>query len=105
MREDLLKGLTDEQIAKVKACKNQEEVLKLAKEQGIELTSEVQPLRKAFFHLNVGRGGKEHEFIQILFAHPDLILVAYDGGDNSRLDSFFHMVSRKKVAGFAGHLL
>ena len=40
MREDLLKGLTDEQIAKVKACKNQEEVLKLAKEQGIELPSE-----------------------------------------------------------------
>ena len=40
MKEELLKGLTDEQIAKVKACKNQEEVLKVAKEEGIELTDE-----------------------------------------------------------------
>ena len=35
-----MNGLTEEQIAKVKACKNQEELLKLAKEEGIELTSE-----------------------------------------------------------------
>lgn len=40
MKEELLKGLTEEQIAKVKACKNNEEVLKLAKEEGIELTDE-----------------------------------------------------------------
>ena len=40
MKEELLKGLTEEQIAKIKACKNQEEVLKLAKEEGIELTDE-----------------------------------------------------------------
>jgi transposase-like protein len=40
MKEELLKGLTDEQIAKIKACKNQEEVLNLAKEEGIELTEE-----------------------------------------------------------------
>ena len=40
MRKELLKGLTEEQIAKVKACKNQEELLKLAKEEGVELTSE-----------------------------------------------------------------
>ena len=40
MKKDLLKGLNEEQIAKVKACKNQEELLKLAKEEGIELTSE-----------------------------------------------------------------
>ena len=40
MKQDLLKGLTEEQIAKVKACKNQEELLKLAKEEGIELTEE-----------------------------------------------------------------
>ena len=40
MRQDLLKGLTEEQIAKVKACKNQQEVLDLAKAEGIELTSE-----------------------------------------------------------------
>ena len=40
MKEELLKGLSEEQIAKVKACKNQEEILKLAKEEGIELTDE-----------------------------------------------------------------
>lgn len=40
MREDLLKGLTEEQIAKVKACKNSEELLKLAKDEGVTLTDE-----------------------------------------------------------------
>ena len=40
MREELLKGLSEEQIAKVKACKSQEELLKLAKEEGIQLTDE-----------------------------------------------------------------
>ena len=40
MRDELLKGLTKEQIAKAKACKNQEEMLALDKEEGIELTEE-----------------------------------------------------------------
>jgi len=40
MREELLKGLTEEQIAKVKACKNYEELLELAKTEGVELTEE-----------------------------------------------------------------
>ena len=40
IKEELLKGLTEEQIAKVKACKNQEEMLAVAKEEGIELTDE-----------------------------------------------------------------
>ena len=40
MKEELLKGLSEEQIAKVKACKNQEEVLALAKCEGIELSEE-----------------------------------------------------------------
>lgn len=40
MKKELLQGLTEEQIAKVKACKNDEEMLKLAKEEGIELTDE-----------------------------------------------------------------
>ena len=40
MKEELLKGLSEEQIAKVKECKNQEELLKLAKDEGVELTSE-----------------------------------------------------------------
>lgn len=40
MKEELLKGLTEEQIAKVKACKSTEEMLAFAKEEGIELTEE-----------------------------------------------------------------
>ena len=40
MKEELLKGLSKEQIDKVKACKNQEELLKLAKEEGVELSDE-----------------------------------------------------------------
>lgn len=40
MKEDLLTGLSEEQIAKAKACKNSEELLKLAKDEGIELTDE-----------------------------------------------------------------
>lgn len=40
MKESLLKGLSEEQIARAKTCKNQEEVLKLAKEEGLELTDE-----------------------------------------------------------------
>ena len=40
MKTELLKGLTDEQIAKVRACKAQEEMLTLAKKEGIELTDE-----------------------------------------------------------------
>ena len=40
MKEELFKGLTEKQIAKVKACKNQEEILACAKEEGIELTDE-----------------------------------------------------------------
>ena len=40
MKQDLLKGLTEEQIAKVKSCNNHEELLKLAKAEDIELTDE-----------------------------------------------------------------
>lgn len=40
MRNDLLKGLTEEQIAKAKACKSQEELIALAKQEGVELTDE-----------------------------------------------------------------
>ena len=40
MRQDLLKGLSESQIAKVKKCKSQQELLALAKEEGIELTDE-----------------------------------------------------------------
>ena len=40
MKEELLKGLSEEQIAKLKECKNQEEMLAMAKEEGIELNDE-----------------------------------------------------------------
>ena len=40
MKKELLKGLSKEQIAKAKACKNSEELLELAKAEGIELTDE-----------------------------------------------------------------
>ena len=39
-KEELLKGLTKEQIDKVKACKSQEELLKLAKSEDIDLTDD-----------------------------------------------------------------
>ena len=40
MRKELLKGLTEAQIEKLKACKNNEEILMAAKEEGVELTDE-----------------------------------------------------------------
>ena len=40
MKDELLKGLSEEQIEKVKECKNNEELLALAKQEGIELTDE-----------------------------------------------------------------
>lgn len=40
MKQELLKGLTDEQIAKVRACKNPEEIMAMAKQEGFELTDE-----------------------------------------------------------------
>lgn len=40
INEELLKGLTEEQIAKAKECKNEKELLELAKNSKIELTDE-----------------------------------------------------------------
>lgn len=40
MKKGLLNGLTEEQIAKVKSCKNHEEILKVANEEGIQLSEE-----------------------------------------------------------------
>lgn len=40
MKEQLLKGLSEEQIAKAKQCKSPDELLALAKKEGIELTNE-----------------------------------------------------------------
>ena len=40
MRKELLKGLSEEQIKKVEACKSPEEILSLAKAEGVELNEE-----------------------------------------------------------------
>ena len=40
MKNELLKGLTEEQLEKASQCKNGEELLALAKEEGVELTNE-----------------------------------------------------------------
>lgn len=40
MKKELLVGLSEEQIAKLKACKSQEEILKVAKDEGVELSDE-----------------------------------------------------------------
>ena len=40
MKEELLKGLTQEQIEKLNKCKSNKEILALAKAEGIELTEE-----------------------------------------------------------------
>jgi DNA-directed RNA polymerase subunit M/transcription elongation factor TFIIS len=40
MKQDLLKGLTKEQIAKARSCKNPEEIISLAKSEGVELSEE-----------------------------------------------------------------
>jgi hypothetical protein len=39
MKKELLKGLSKEQIEKVKACKNHEELLALAKAEGAVIVS------------------------------------------------------------------
>ena len=57
MKKELLKGLTKEQIAKVKACKNHEELMELAKKEGVSLTEE---------QLAVVSGGGACTVIQIL---------------------------------------
>ena len=40
MKEELLKGLSKEQIEKVKACKDHSDLLQLAKDEGVELNDE-----------------------------------------------------------------
>ena len=40
IKKELLCGLSEEQIAKLNQCSNQEEILALAKQEGVELTDE-----------------------------------------------------------------
>ncbi|MCR5491755.1 MAG: hypothetical protein K6F32_06475, partial [Bacilli bacterium] len=39
-KKELLKGLSEEQIAKAKSCHSSEELFALAKEEGVELNAE-----------------------------------------------------------------
>ena len=39
-KEELLKSLTPEQLEKVKACKNADEILELAHEEGVDISEE-----------------------------------------------------------------
>lgn len=40
MKKDLLKGLNEEQIAKVKECNDVHDLMQLAKDEGVELNDE-----------------------------------------------------------------
>ena len=40
MKKELLEGLTDEQVEKLNSCKSSEEMLELAKQEGVELNEE-----------------------------------------------------------------
>ena len=40
MKEELFKGLSEEQMAKLKNCNNVKELLALAKQEGVELTDD-----------------------------------------------------------------
>ena len=40
MKKELLKGLTEEQIAMVKECEDVKDLIQIAKDEGIELTEE-----------------------------------------------------------------
>lgn len=40
MKKELLKGLSEDQISKIKSCKSTIEILEVAKQEGIELTEE-----------------------------------------------------------------
>ena len=40
MKQELLKGLTEDQIKKVRACNDSKDLLQLAKDEGVELTAE-----------------------------------------------------------------
>lgn len=40
MKQELLKGLTEDQITKVKACDDVSDLLQLAKDEGVELNEE-----------------------------------------------------------------
>ncbi len=55
MRKELLKGLTEEQIKKVENCKNSEEFLAIAKEEGIELNEELLEAVSGGFYKGVGK--------------------------------------------------
>ncbi|MCR5079432.1 MAG: hypothetical protein K6B65_05930 [Bacilli bacterium] len=60
MENELLQGLSEEQVERIKACKSQDEALKLAKEEGIELTSEqLEDVRGGCLTIDEDRKGQK----------------------------------------------
>ena len=66
MRKELLEGLSEEQIAKIKACKSQEEIMQLAKKEGVELSEE---------QLEAVSGGGCSNTPKCLFCNSERVLV------------------------------
>ena len=90
MKQELLKGLTEEQIAKVKACKGQEELLKLAKKEGVALTEEqLEAVNGGFCTVELPNcpncGSK----------HVDRLHV-YDGVDYNCRECYYHWSVKNK---------
>ena len=56
MKPELLKGLTEEQIALAKQCHGRDELLSLASKEGVELTAE-----QLAFVTGGGCGGKDKD--------------------------------------------
>ena len=63
MRKELLKRLSEEQIAKIRECKTSDEILALAKEEGVELTEEQM---EAVADTN---GSKHPDLLHIVSSH------------------------------------
>ena len=85
MREDLLlKGLTDEQIAKAKECKNPEEILAMAKEEGIELNDEQLEA------VSGGCGGKPKKNQCVKCGKAPFRVLRWYNGKNDRVHVYYY---------------
>ena len=69
-KEELLKGLTKEQIEKVYKCKSEEELLELAKREGVKLTAE---------QLDAVSGGCDHAETKCPYCGSTNIQRSYTG--------------------------
>lgn len=62
MRKELLEGLTEEQIEKVKACENVEDLLQLAKDEDVKLNEEQLDAINGGGCSNSTNGGKHRKY-------------------------------------------